>query len=65
MRPARTGKKPIALTLTEYRCLRCNRTFRGKAKKPLQCPKCKSPSWQRPRLAYPLPFNEGKKKSDS
>ncbi len=33
----------------QVRCLRCGRRWTPLVKKPRQCPRCKSPYWNRPR----------------
>ncbi len=41
----------IKITLTGYRCERCNHRWvpRDKMSMPIICPKCKSPYWNKPR----------------
>ena len=38
------------ITLKGFRCTRCNHTWVPREKrKPMVCPKCKSPYWDKPR----------------
>jgi len=45
-----------------WRCSRCSHTWVSKAAtvRPVTCPRCKSPYWNKPRLR-PKPTNDAKK----
>jgi len=36
-----------------YKCLRCGNTWHPRTQNPKQCPKCKSPYWNKPRKEEP------------
>lgn len=48
--------RPDSAVLQQQTCLRCaNRWWPRRPKKPLRCPSCKSPYWDRPRKPKPAP----------
>lgn len=48
--------KPDSPVLQQQTCLRCaNKWWPRRPKKPLRCPNCKSPYWDRPRKPKPAP----------
>lgn len=48
--------KPDSVVLQQQTCLRCaNKWWPRRPKKPLRCPSCKSPYWDRPRKMKPAP----------
>lgn len=49
------GKKEMELIqVRQFECLRCDHKWQPRIeRKPLQCPQCKSPYWDRPRTKFP------------
>jgi len=46
-----------------YECLRCGRLWESRTKNPKQCPKCKSPYWNKPKSSpsRSTPYDESQK----
>ena len=41
--------KRMKITTNRFQCTRCSHVWISRVEQPVSCPKCKSPSWNKPR----------------